>query len=310
MVTKSLERARAYIVYHDNSNGITQTYFVRSKKKSNFRPPVNISGGIAGAFTPRIAVDSVENLSVVWGDTSGGSRRVVFVRSTDLGITFGSRQVISRSTGLAFDPDVAIDRDDYINLVWQDTGSGNSMILFSRSTDAGRTFSEPLPVSSGAGDATEVHLTTDAAGRLHAAWVDTSAGDHQIFYGRSTDGGSTWSSPINLSDLAGANTHKTAVLAFEDTIFVAWDESERTGQVFLAKSTDGGLSFGRPVQISAANLQRGRGHSPAMVRDSEGTLHIVWVDSSVVGNDDGLLYYSNTKDGRTFLPQRLIFAAL
>ena len=310
LVTKTIERARAYIVYHDNTNGITQTYFIRSKKKSNFRSPVNITGGNIGAFSPRIGVDSAENLSVVWGDTAGGGRRVVFVRSTDLGITFGSKQVISRSPALAFDPDIAIDRSDSINIVWQDTGPGRSVAMFTRSTDSGRSFSEPLPISSGPGNATEPHIAADAAGRLHAAWVDSSVGDHQIFYSRSTDNGATWSTAVNVSSLPGASTHKPALLVFDDTVFLAYDESERTSQVFLAKSVDGGVSFGQPVQISSANPQRGRGHSPAMARDSGGTLHIVWVDSSVVGNDDGLLYYSNTKDGRSFQPQRLIFAAL
>ncbi|HEU4390709.1 MAG TPA: sialidase family protein [Blastocatellia bacterium] len=310
LVTKTIERARAYIVYHDNSTGVTQTYFIRSKKKSNFRSPVNITGGFVGAFSPRIAVDSAENLSVVWGDTTGGGRRVIFLRSTDLGITFGSKQVISRSPAAAFDPDIAIDRSDAINVAWQDTALVRSAIMFTRSTDSGRSFSEPRAISLGPGDATEVHLTSDAAGRLHALWVDSSAGDHQIFYSRSTDSGGTWSAPINVSNLAGANCHKPAILVFDDTAYIAYDESERTSQVFLAKSADGGLSFGAPVQISNASPRTGRGHSPAMVRDSTGTLHIVWVDSSVVGNDDGLLYYSNTKDGRTFQPQRLIFAAL
>jgi hypothetical protein len=47
-----------------------------------------------------------------------------------------------------------------------------------------------------------------------------------------------------------------------------------------------------------------------MVVDSRGTLHIVWIDSSVVGNDEGLLFYSNSPDGHRFSAQKLILAII
>jgi len=47
-----------------------------------------------------------------------------------------------------------------------------------------------------------------------------------------------------------------------------------------------------------------------MVIDSRGTLHIVWIDASVVGNDEGLLFYSNSADGHRFSPERMILAVI
>jgi hypothetical protein len=47
-----------------------------------------------------------------------------------------------------------------------------------------------------------------------------------------------------------------------------------------------------------------------MVVDSRGTLHIVWIDASVVGNDEGLLFYSNSTDGRQFSIQKMILAII
>jgi hypothetical protein len=45
-----------------------------------------------------------------------------------------------------------------------------------------------------------------------------------------------------------------------------------------------------------------------MVFDSRGVLHLLWIDSSVLGNDEGLLFYSTTTNGTTFTSANLILA--
>ena len=70
------------------------------------------------------------------------------------------------------------------------------------------------------------------------------------------------------------------------------------------------MSFGEVEQVSSANNSRGRAHSPAMTVDSRGMLHIVWIDASIVGSDRGLLFYSNTTNGRQFSKQLMILAVI
>src|SRR5262245_60459564 len=128
--------ARAYITYHDNSTGVTQAYLVRSKKKTKFKLPINITPHSGGAFSPRVALDSNETVNVVWGDTNNGIK-VVFVRSTDRGANFSSPVDVSRTTDVAFEPEIAIDPGNGINVVWHETGAGPSVVKFARSTDGG-----------------------------------------------------------------------------------------------------------------------------------------------------------------------------
>ena len=147
-------KVKIYVTYHDNSTGTTQAYLIRTKKKTKFRKPANITPHNGGAFAPRVALDSNETVNIVWGDTGDSLGRVVFVRSTDLGETFSEPLDVSRSSGVAFDPEIAIDPGGAINVAWQDTAPGKSVVMFSRSTDGGQTFSEPLQVSTGNGAAT------------------------------------------------------------------------------------------------------------------------------------------------------------
>jgi hypothetical protein len=302
---------RVYVSYHDNSSGIYQADLIRSKKKTKFKKPTSITPEDRGAFSPRLAVDSNEALNVAWSDTLGGGRRVMFARSTDQGDTFSEEMDISRSQGEAFEPEIAVDPSDAINVAWEDDAPGVNSIMFSRSTDQGKTFSAPLQVSKGTDPASEAHIASDGAGRLSVVWVQGNDDAKQAYYARSTDGGLTFSDPINLSNSAGASISKPLVTTFRDIVYVAYqNEARRDMQVYLVKSTNAGASFSGPMQVSNANNNRGRAHSAAMVVDSRGTLHIVWIDASIVGDDEGLLFYSNSTNGVRFSPQKMILAAI
>jgi BNR repeat-like domain len=302
---------RVYVTYQDTSTGVTQAYLIHSKKKTKFKPPQNITPHDGGAFFPRVALDSNEALNVVWGDTSQGLRQVAFTRSTDRGSSFSDPIEIGRSAGEAFFPEITVGPDEAINVVWQDNGPGHETIMFSRSTDGGISFSEPAAISTGIGDAVEPHIASDKFGFLHVVWADHSASDSQAFYSRSTDSGLTFSEPINVTNDPGADVRRPVVTTFQSNVYFAYnDESNHSKQVFVAMSDDEGLSFKKPVQVSLADKSIGHAHSAAMVVDKTGKLHIVWIDSSIVGNDEGILFYSNSTDGRTFSAERMILAVL
>lgn len=303
-------KPKIYAAYHDNVGGPTQAYLLRTKKGVKFRAPKNITSHGGGAFTPRLAVDSNETIHVVWGDTLSG-KRVAFTRSTDLGFTFTEAVDISRSAGNAFEPEIAVDRNDALNVVWEDDGEGSIAIMFSRSSDAGQSFSTPLKISQGPGMAAEPHIAVDGSERIHVAWVQEVDGTLQAFYARSTDGGASFSAPLNLSNTPNADIHKVFLTTFKDVVYVAYNnDNERDRQAYLLRSTDAGVSFAEPVQFSNANRNRGRAHSVSMVVDSRGVLHIVWIDSSILGKEEGLLLYSKSNNGGAFSTAVQILAYL
>jgi hypothetical protein len=317
LAVNKIGKVRVYVSYHDNSTGTTQAYLIRSKKRTNFRQAENITPDAGGAYLPRVALDSNEGVNIVWGDTNVNLGRVIFVRSTDQGGTFTDPLDVSRSSGVAFDPQIAVDPGDAINVAWQDTAPGMSVIMFSRSTDRGRTFSKPQQVSKGTGPATEAAIASDSAGRLSVVWVDASSGNAEAFYSRSTDSGQTFSEPINVSRFSDGDIHKPVVIAFQNTVYVAFQNGDLFGeeviknrQVFLAKSDNAGVSFGDVQTVSHARNSIGRAHSPAMAVDSRGVLHMVWIDASVVGNDEGLLFYSNSTNGQKFSDELEILAII
>jgi len=192
-------------------------------------------------------------------------------------------------------------------------GGAPEPVLFARSTDGGATFSAPKQVSRGDGNATEAHIAADETGRLSVVWVQSVGSDKQAFYARSDDNGQTFSSPLQLTSRPGTSISKPVALAYQNVVYVAYqDEATNRMQVFLTRSDDGGASFADAVQVSNANNACGRAHSPAMAVDSQGTLHIVWIDASHVQGcaDEGLLFYSRSKDGRRLSAEQLILAGI
>ena len=304
---------RVYIAYHDNSTGTTEAYLLRTKKKTKFRKPQLLTPGDGGGFSPRLGMDSGGNLNLVYGDTTGGVRRVLFLRSTDEGETFSAPRPVSGDSNAAFEPEIAVTPGDAINVAWEDAASGTSAILFARSTDNGATFSSPKQVSRDAGNATEAHIAADGAGHLSVVWVQAVGGDKHTFYSRSTDNGQTFSEPLQLTTAPGTSVSKPLALAFQNVVYVAYqNEAPNHMQVYLVKSEDGGATFGDPVQVSNADNRCGRAHSAAMAVDSQGTLHMVWIDASHVQGctDEGLLFYSRSGNGRKFSAEQLILAAI
>src|SRR2546421_12065254 len=110
---------RLYIAYHDNSTGTYEAYLLSTKKKTKFRKPQNLTPGAGATFSPRLGMDSAGNVNLVYGDTTGGGRRVRFMRSTDQGATFSEPMTISGESNGAFEPEIAMTPGDAINVAWE-----------------------------------------------------------------------------------------------------------------------------------------------------------------------------------------------
>ena len=84
-------------------------------------------------------------------------------------------------------------------------GSGSDQILFSRSTDAGLTFSKPIKISKGVASAQDSTIAVRPNGDVYVFWrryAFVAAGVmNSIVYVKSTDGGAHFSNPAQATEL-------------------------------------------------------------------------------------------------------------
>jgi hypothetical protein len=122
-------------------------------------------------------------------------------------------------------------------------GSGGSVPESSNPLNISRT-----PCSSGS------PAFARANGVLYVAWLEPDVGNGDIFFSRSTNGGITFSTAVNLSFPLAGNSGNPSIAADGTNVYVMWEEltGGSSTEVYLERSTDSGVTFDAPAQISKA----------------------------------------------------------
>jgi len=146
------------------------------------------------ASWPAATVSADGTLNLVFSEPSAVT--LWFTRSEDDGRTWSDPQVVVRydSPDLGLNkPALAEGPDGDFHVVWTEVplpdGYPPGAIMYSRSLDRGRSWSEPISLANAhQGEATVV---ADAFGRVHVAW-NGAVSDGGRYYVHSLDGGLLW----------------------------------------------------------------------------------------------------------------------
>jgi hypothetical protein len=184
--------------------------------------PINISNDSGHSVNPVIVCDNSGNLYLAWDNRTPGNDEILFSRSIDNGSSWSLPMNISNNTGNSVSPAITMDSTGNLYLVWEDYTFGIPEILFSQSIDSGLTWSIPVNISNNSGNSNNPDITLDIAGNLNLTWYDSVFGNHEIVFSRSTDSGSTWSSPLNISNNSKWSEHPTITVDNSGKIHLAW----------------------------------------------------------------------------------------
>jgi hypothetical protein len=172
--------------------------------------------------------------------------------------------------------------------------AGNFPIKFSRSTDGGASFSQPRTISTGGRAGSVRTQGSDIAvapdGTLYVAYrtFTTNSDAASIQTVKSVDCGRHWSQPVNLNAISSPQApgvaFRTPTFAFiatdsvdPDVIYVAYQNfAGGDYDIYVQQSTDGGATWGPPVQV---NEDPGARHQIfPTIEVSNGALHVAWYD--------------------------------
>lgn len=294
--------------------------------------------------TPWVVSDG-SFVAVTWGARAEAGATDVYVAvSRDAGATFSKPVAVTLGDarlGGELPPRVALARqprggDPHVVVLWTGRTDGRTTIRSARSTDGGRTFAPSVMLQSptAVGDRGWPALTVDAAGTPHAIWldhrglVDPAATHQHAGHGQSTskpeqrDGVAiAQKSGLYYAQAGGSAERelakgvcyccKTALVAGANgSVFAAWRHvyAGNIRDIAFMQSRDGGKTFGPAVRISEDGWQLDGcpDDGPAMVVDRNNVVHIVW--PTVIGgaNPEGALFYTSSRDGRTFTQRQRI----
>ena len=248
----------------------------------------NMTDALNGVWgDPIVFTDTIGNFyySHLSNPPSGGSwvDRIVFSKSTDGGITWTTPGTYTGLNGTKVQDKEGIIVNKLTNEIYvtwtqfdnygSTAPSDSSIILFSKSADAGLTWSTPVRISKFAGDCVDSDNTMEGAipaigpaGEIYVVWT----GPNGIVFNKSLDDGVTWlPTETSVTSMPGGWDYNIAGLqrcnglpqtlcdlsggVNNGTIYVNWTD-QRNGtsdtDVWLVKSTDGGTTWSVPVRVN------------------------------------------------------------
>jgi len=246
---------------------------------SSFKLPIDLSNGTGQAIGADI-VSSANHVFVTWDSVVGKNHEAFFTVSRDNGTTFSSPFNVSNNTGISLEPVLAVFRNS-VYVVWRDNKPGNYDIFFRASHDFGATFGTVVNLSNDPGLSSEA--TVSAIGSyVYVTWRDDTTGNNQIYFTSSSDNGTNFGLPRNLSldtGSSGSNTTGPQMAVFGSKLYIVWpDNTPGSYEVYLSASADNGTTFSLPVNLSnnpGDSGSRGLG-SVAFGRSAA----VTWVDNS------------------------------
>ena len=223
----------------------------------------------------------------------------------------------------------------------KDLEKDHSRILFAQSTDAGKSWSEAVAISQFEGNCLDSDETTEGAvpaygpnGEIYVTWSYKD----KIWFDRSTDGGKTWLAQdiiaadqpggwdVEVPGIGRSNVMPILVCDLSNspqrgTLYLCWGD-QRNGlndiDIFMAKSTDGGLHWSSPVRVNDDKKGRQQFFPWLAIDQVTGHLYTVFYDRRnhadvktdvyVAVSSDGAQTFKNLKiSTEPFEPNPLVF---
>jgi hypothetical protein len=267
----------------DDGSGATVLASTSTNKGATWSDPVPISAGDQST----IAADANGNVIVTLLDNNV----VRASRSTDSGLNWSAPVPVSEVGPLTSGSgSVTIDATGRAFAIFGVSDGSQYILHASTSTNSGLTWSDPVPVSEAGEGASNWSISFDATGRAIVIWRGVSGGSEIVHSSSSTDGGTTWTDPIDVS-ASGFITETQLTHDANNRALAVWVSFDLTAleEVLVSStSTDGGTTWSAPTEFSAStsNIE----YASLTGFDDAGRAIALWSED----NGDGYLVQSST----------------
>lgn len=153
-----------------------------------------------------------------------------------------------------------------------------------------------------------VSAITDSSGNVHVAWASknsTYLNCFNIRYSKSTDGGSSWATPTQIStiNIDGYNQQRPCiVINGQDNPVIIWDQVYNGENKICNNYFDGNtwvtVNYGRGGIYEEEGTYQQSNVSAAV--DSNGVIHVVWYGTDAINTNQNIKYSKSTDQGATW----------
>ena len=241
------------------------------------------------------------NVYVVWQESVSKSLPehnydIFFAKSEDNGKTFGTPINLSNNTEFSERPQIAVSKNG-IFIVWAETiNPNNKEIMFTKSLDNGKTFSNPINLSNNSKDSYNQEISAFNE-NVYVIWQDTDKKNNDtngiIMFKSSTNTGNTFNNSIEL--INNTNSAFPKINSYGNYVYIVWNnENKKNSGLFFVKSFDKGNNFD---DITKLSNNSNFGESQIAVKENE--ILVIW-GGFLLKNIENIYYVKSSDNGKTF----------
>ena len=281
---------RVHIVFSDPLVGNSDLFYKRSTDGGTTWDPLKRMTWTSGfKMISCVAFDSFNNIYVVWSDSTPGNAELFLKKSTDGGTSWSPPKRLTWTSGYNWELSLKTSSANTLHIAYTDDTSGYLDVYYKSSIDGGSSWNSPRRVTWGANEAEAVDLAIDSGGHINIVWADELVPDTEIFFKKSTNGGTSWSALQRITWNSGSSYGPDIDINSSDVYNLVWyDYSPGRGEVFHKKSTDNGASWG-PINRLTWSVYDSVASS--LVSQANNRLHLTWEERL---SDDYEIFYKRS----------------
>ncbi len=295
-----------HIVWRDQTDYLgagtdRDIFYKRWEANSNtWRTTEVVSESSSESFSPDIALDSLDNIHLVWEENSQVILYKQWITATQ---SWSSITTISTESSVnSVNPSIGVDLSDNLHLVWGDNtdyleAGGEFDIFYKIWNETKQSWSTTQVVSTeSTADSFVPKLAIDSVGNVHVTWDDTTDylgadADRDIFYKYLDASTKIWQPAKVLSNesIVLSLNPDISVDSF-DNIHIVWEDStgfdgaEGDSDIFYIIHDKESASWTIPEVIS--DVGESASWLPSIDIDLEDNIYIAWEDASVYDGAD------------------------
>jgi hypothetical protein len=250
---------------------------------------------------------SQDNIYTAW-DAGRLGRDITLKVHAKMAYDPDTRGITGKTRGTAGQPAIAVSGNN-VYVVWVNStivdiigddrfDDKKHNILFRKSSDGGGRFGSIINLGNNAayflGNATYAPAIAVSGNNVYVVWT---AENKEILLRKSSDGGGTFGNIVKLGNNAGSSASPSLAVS-GNNVYVAWqDIMQGNHEILLRKSSDGGGTFGRIINLSN---NPGDYAFPSIAVSGNNVYvvwYVMWYDRYPV---EGVLFRSSADGGGTF----------
>src|SRR4030095_7772080 len=162
----------------------------------------------------------------------------VWAKDSDNGATFEKPISLSGYSGWTINSEIGMSHDKFIYIAWQSNPQGrNGQIVFTRSTNNGTSFENPITISDKNVDSLNPQIALSKE-NVYLTWQSNPQGRNgQIVFTRSTNNGTSFENPITIGDKNVGSVNPQIAISKGNNVYWLWN-SNGTGneEIMLLKT--------------------------------------------------------------------------